>query len=332
MKRIIIILIVACFFMINFSCKNKNARLKVDVSKIDLIIKIKRYEKDLFSINLNNFKQGITALEDKYPFFLEGIGKDTSEISSLQKFITDPLSIQLYKDCQKQYPNVDDLELDLTNAFKHYKFYFPEISIPKVYTYISGLEFQFPIKFTGNVLSISLDMYLGSQYKIYKDIGIPTYKTYKLRKESIVPDCMKEIAKNYLPLKMDNTFLSSMIEAGKIIYFTDAMMPEMNDSLKIDYTSQQIKWCETNEANVWAYFIDNKLLYNTDVVLINKFVGEAPFTAAFSKLSPPRVAVWIGWQIIRKYMDNFPHISLKELMKDNDAQKILMKSKYKPKK
>lgn len=332
MKRKALIIVFACFLLVNYSCKQKNARLKIDVSKINVNIKIKRYEKDLFSINPNLFAQEITALEGKYPFFLEGISKDTMALLSLQKFVSDPISIQLYKDCQKEYPDLIDLERELSLSFKHYKYYFPEISIPVVYTYVSGLEYQYPIKIGGNSLSISLDMYLGSKYKLYKDLGIPAFKSYKFRRESIVTDCMKEIARGYLPSKIDNSFLSMMIDAGKIIYFTDAMMPDAEDSLKIDYTSAQIEWCEKNEAKVWAYFIENKLLYNTDKIIINKFIGEAPFTAAFSNQSPPRIAVWVGWQIIRKYMDKFPQVSIKELMEEKDAQKILMKSKYKPKK
>ncbi len=332
MKSKALIFVFACFLMFNYSCKQKNTRLKIDVSKIIVNIKIKRYEKDLFSMKPNQFIQEISALESKYPFFLEGISKDTMAMLSLQKFVSDPVSIQLNKDCQKEYPDLIDLEKDLSLAFKHYKYYFPEISIPNVYTYVSGLEYQYPIKIGDNALSISLDMYLGSKYKLYKDLGIPAFKTYKFRKESIVSDCMKEIAKGYLPPKIDNTFLSMMIDAGKIIYFTDAMMPDVEDSIKIDYTSAQIKWCEKNEARVWAYFIENKLLYNTDKIIINKFIGEAPFTAAFTNQSPPRIGVWVGWQIIRRYMDKHPQVSIKELMKETDAQKILMKSKYKPKK
>jgi len=331
MKRRFGIIIILCLLLINYSCKRGNSRLKIDVSKILINVKINRYEKALFCINQSTFKQEIAAIENKYPFFLEGISKDSITMYSLQKFATDPINIQLYKDCQKTYPDLKDIEKDISDALKHYKYYFPEITTPIVYTYVSGLDYQDPIKITDDVLLISLDMYLGSKYKSYKDLGIPTYKTNKFRKESIVPDCMKKYAMNYLPKKMDNTFLSSMIEAGKIIYFTDAMMPELADSLKIDYSSPQMDWCNANESRVWAYFIDNKLLYNTDKIVFNKFIGEAPFTAAFSKQSPPRIGVWVGWQIIKKYMDINPQISIKTLMLDNDAQKILMKSKYKPK-
>jgi len=332
MRKTTILLLISIILICIDSCKRKNARLQIDVSGIGADIKIKRYENDLFSIKPEVFKHEIVKFEEKYPFFLEGISKDTLGINSLYSFISDPFIIQLYADCRKAYPDLTFLETELTNAMKHLKYYYPDIIIPEVYTYVSGLEYQYPIKYSNHVLVISLDMYLGNNYKAYKDLRLPAYKTYKFRKESIVPDCMKEIAGNYLPEKTDNTFLSHMIEEGKIIYFTEAMMPGIHDSLKIDYTSKQLDWCKKNEAKVWAYFIDQNLLYNNHKMIISKFISDAPYTTAFSNQSPPRIAVWVGWQIIRNYMDRHPEVTLKSLMSDADAQKILIKSKYKPKK
>ena len=47
--------------------------------------------------------------------------------------------------------------------------------------------------------------------------------------------------------------------------------------------------------------------------------------------SAPKLGVWMGWQIVRKYMKEHPDVTLQQLMADNDAQKILNQSKYKPK-
>ena len=65
---------------------------------------------------------------------------------------------------------------------------------------------------------------------------------------------------------------------------------------------------------------------------IKKYTSEGPFTAAFSKAAPPRIGYWIGWQIVRQYMNNNPEVTMQQLMDNNDAQQLLAKSKYKPKK
>ena len=81
---------------------------------------------------------------------------------------------------------------------------------------------------------------------------------------------------------------------------------------------------------MWGFLIKNKLMYSTETEVISKFTAEGPFTTGFVKESPGRTGVWIGWQIVRKYMDDNPNISLQQLMNEKDPQMILAKSKYKP--
>ena len=47
--------------------------------------------------------------------------------------------------------------------------------------------------------------------------------------------------------------------------------------------------------------------------------------------APGRTGDYIGWQIIRAYMKRYPETTLSDLIKMNDSQTILEKSKYKPK-
>ncbi len=63
------------------------------------------------------------------------------------------------------------------------------------------------------------------------------------------------------------------------------------------------------------------------------YLTDGPFTAGLGDKneSAPKLGVWIGWQMVRKYMLENPDVTLQQLMADTDAQKILVKSKYKPK-
>ena len=47
-------------------------------------------------------------------------------------------------------------------------------------------------------------------------------------------------------------------------------------------------------------------------------------------LSPGKIGVWIGWQIVRSYMKH-NDVSLQELLKIDESD-LFNKSKYKPKK
>ena len=121
-----------------------------------------------------------------------------------------------------------------------------------------------------------------------------------------------------------------MISEGKVLYFLDKVLPDVDDNIKIRYSKEQMKWAEENEGNIWTYFIQNNLLYEKDLNRFHNFVDEAPKTNAF-KDSAPRTTEFIGWQIVRKYMEN-NNCSMKELFANTDSQSILQASKYKPQK
>ena len=124
-----------------------------------------------------------------------------------------------------------------------------------------------------------------------------------------------------------------MIYNGKIMYFMDMILPNVADTTKIGYSTAQLKWCKEFQSKIWAYFLEENLLYESDFPKIQKYLTEAPFTPGLGEKneSAPKLAVWTGWQIVREYMDKHPEVTLPELMADNDAQKILNESKYRPK-
>ena len=110
----------------------------------------------------------------------------------------------------------------------------------------------------------------------------------------------------------------------------DALMPQTENNIKINYNSAQLKWCENNAEPIWFYFIDHQLLYTADTKEIIKYMGEAPFTQGFPEGSPGRIGHWVGWQIVKAYMNKNPSTTLQQLLQINNAQELLKKSGYKP--
>ncbi|MCD4746228.1 MAG: hypothetical protein K8R58_08005 [Bacteroidales bacterium] len=330
MKNKLYILFVFILFSCNF---NNEKRFDIDVSDINIEdIQIKRYGKALFEIDTENFKNELQLLQNDYIFFLNSDINDTLNLIQIYEYISDPVLIKIANDCNNKYAELSDIEKQLTYSLKHYKYYFPEKKIPAIFTYISGFDYNYPVQYYDSILIIALDMYLGRDYEPYKQLGLPAYKTYRMQKDFIINDCMKELAESSINSgNVGKTLLDQMINEGKKLFFLDAMQAETHDTIKIGYTSEQLKWNEENEANIWAFLIENNLLYSSDYQMISKLITDAPFTSFFSRESPARIGNWIGWQIVRDYMNNCKEITLKELMNEYDAQKILTKSKYKPK-
>ena len=114
----------------------------------------------------------------------------------------------------------------------------------------------------------------------------------------------------------------------------DQILPDNTaDTIKIGYTGAQIAWCEQFEGNIWAYLLENELLYQTDYQKIQTYLTDGPFTPQLgeNRSSAPKLGVWMGWQIVRKYMEENPSVTLQQLMNETDAQKVLTRAKYKPK-
>lgn len=323
------------------SCNDENPLKKVDVSAIPVPdITIKRLDQDIFNIDTMDIAGATKKLQAKYgPFysvFVTGILnngeiKDSGYIVRIKRFITERDMHQAYLDCQQLYPNMDKQEHAFTEAFQHFKYYFPKRQLPAVVAVMSGFNYAvYPIDST---LSVSLEMYLGSTSNFYLMAGFPRYRTTFMTPDNILPDAVQGWMIKEFPYMMNKEdFLSQIIYMGKILYATDALLPEVEDTLKLRYTQPQLDYCIQNEFNVWSYFVAQKTLYTSNQAEIIKFTGEAPFTSALSKKSAPRIGYWIGWMIVKQYMRSNPKVTLEQLMKETDAQQLLTKSKYKPKK
>ncbi|MDR2971262.1 MAG: hypothetical protein LBU83_04950, partial [Bacteroidales bacterium] len=99
---------------------------------------------------------------------------------------------------------------------------------------------------------------------------------------------------------------------------------------KIGYSKEQWEFCKANEDQIWRYFIENNLLFNSNHKNIRTFIFDAPFTTGFPHESPGRIGQWTGWQIVTAYMKNNPDVTLQELMNDCNYKEILQRSRYKP--
>ena len=120
---------------------------------------------------------------------------------------------------------------------------------------------------------------------------------------------------------------------AKKMYLLDLYLPNVSNQEKIGYSKDKLDWAAYNEEQTWMYFIDRKLLFSTDTKLNQRFLDNAPFSKFYMEqdnLSPGKIGVWLGWQIVKSYMKH-NDVSLQELLKlDEDI--IFQKSKYKPKK
>lgn len=319
------------------SCGGDHYRIKEKLTEPD--IKIMRLERDLFSVDPAVLESGKDSLRLKYGTFLQlfayvinaGNLDDTAAFGHVVEFATDRFNYEVYETVMEKYPDMSAYEKEFEKAWANYRYYFPDSVIPRIYTFISG--FNNSVIVGDSVLATGLDRYLGEGHDYYTRLGIYKYITRKMIPEKIVPDAMYAWAKAGHPYpggESSGDLLSWMLYEGKLHYFTKCMLYDYPDSLLFGFTSGQMNFCLNNEDTMWEYLVEHDMLFSTDLMLIRKLTGEAPFTTFFTSESPGRASVWLGFRIIESYMKNNEDIGLGGLMLDNDYRKILEEARYNP--
>ncbi len=332
--------IIGILFFLFFSCQEKKTKSVPKVNKIKIKniektthVNILRYEDLLFTMNQDSIANILEKSKNDYTVFLGDHPSTPENIKQLKSFINYNVHQDVYKAVKKQYPNLIDLEKEFSSAFSLIKYHFADTALPKIYTTISGFNFERPIIYEDTFLIICIDMYLGPNYTYYKKLGnmVPQFIINRYSKEYIMRDCMKEMAYKYMKYNFNTSnLLEEMIIEGKRWMFVETILPKLHDSIITGYSFEKLTWAQQNESNIWAYLIDKQYLYSNDNTMIRKLIYEAPFTAYFGNTSPGQLGAWIGWQICRSWIKNNPDKKITELMNNKDSQTILKESKYKP--
>lgn len=332
------------FFLICLAALSCNNKKSVDISNINLNIPIERFDQELSGLNSDSISEIAPVLRKKYTWFYDdymekmvGAGPtwDTVYYTNLRSILRNKDYLELSSIVAQTFQSLEKQQLELNQAFRHIKYYYPKQKFPRLISFISGFAVQTPI---GNdYIGIGLDMFLGKNGdRFYPALrqSIPQYISRRFNPENISPRVIEAFIREemFLENDADRTLISKMVYNGKILYFMDSVLPAITDILKIGYSTEQLEWCKENEAGIWAYFLENDLLFESDYMKIQRYLSEAPFTPGLGEnsSSAPKLGVWTGWQIVRQYMEKNPDISVQQLMLEKDAQKILAGSKYKP--
>ena len=340
-----VLLVVLTFFA---GCKSEKRDDLPDVSGISPVkLKIRRFEQDLFKLDTLKIASELPFLKSKYGefanIFFDQILNSTSaevapqgEAAYVKGFITHPAVRKLYDTCQVLYPQLPESTISqLEEAMRYYKYYFPQRRIPTLTTFISEYTVG-NFVYKNDDLAIGLDFFLGENYPYLNyspdNPNFSQYLTRSFNKEHLA-------VKTLLPLVNDlvgeappgENLLDYMIHNGKRMYLLDHLLPYAADTAKMEVSAPQWKWLSENENNIWAFFLQQNLLYNTEWQKIRKFVEYSPNSPGMPAEAPGRTGDWLGWQIIKAYMEQNPNTQMKDLLRLTDSQAILKGARYKPK-
>jgi hypothetical protein len=304
-------------------------------------VRIIRYDTAWFSLDSNNIVPGLYRLSQQYPFFtgdfvgnILGAGalSDTSRVAFLasRQFLVSYLSVK--DSLEIKYASLDWLEKQLTESFRYIKYYFPRYNLPpRVLAFIG--PFDGPgVAVTQYALAIGLQSYAGKSSSFYAGQDhYPIYITRRFEPEYIVPNCVTALSEDIFPDSSDGRgLIEQMIIKGKYWWLAGKLQPSIPDSIRTGYTQAQLKWCASEEVGIWNFFLQNTDLYTVDPDIIKNYIGDGPKTLGMPDASPGNIGTWVGWQIVKKYVQLHGDITPEALMQ-TPVRRIFEEAKYKPK-
>jgi len=322
LKNFIVFLIVLFFVFFNIQCK-KNNNIEDEINSIPINISFERFDKKFYNIDSFELKD----LKKEYYYLFPESFDDIVWVNRRK----DSLQLILKNVIEKKFKSFDFIENEVNQLFKHLKYYFPKINIPKIVTLINNVDYQSKIIYLDTLVLLSLDTYLGKNHEIYK--GIPNYIKYDMDISFLSSHIADKFLNSKINYPKERTFLSQMIYYGKKLYLKEKLLPNKNDTITIGYSKQDLTWAQENELYIWKYFIEKELLYNTDSKLIRRFLDPSPFSKFYLEIdnqSPGRIGRWIGWQIVRSFMKKNPETKIEDLI-FKSSEELFVKSGYKPK-
>ena len=240
---------------------SKKEKIEVDVSNIPVTVEVKRFEQDFYSADASKLPE----LKQKYPLLFPLNTPDSIWVNKMQ----DTDEQELFREVNTRFVDFRKESAQLTALFKHVKYYYPTFKTPKVYTVMSNIDYQNKVIYADSLLFISLDVFLGKDKKVYQDF--PDYLKQNFTKNHLIVAVAKALAEREVPRTNNRTFVSRMVQRGKLYYLIEAFLPKVKDAYKMGYTQEQLDWADFNDVQMWKYFVEKELLFSNDQELNRRF-------------------------------------------------------------
>lgn len=331
-----------------YSCgPDKHQEVVPDVSHLNPQVNLFRLD-SIFA--LSDKEKAIKGVDDffkNYPAFANIYFKNIVPIyhedpavfnASLSDFLDNEMISNLLDTTQVVFPDLNRERVDLKKALSYYQHYFPEAKIPNFYSLISEFGIQSFIFEDGegnevmDGVGIGLDLFLGTDFNYKKldprNAAFSDYITEGYQRNRIVRQSMEVILDDQIGTLKANNLLAQMINEGKKIYILDKILPFLDDHIVLGFSKEKLEWLKENEIEMWSFFLENDLIYETSASKTFKYINPSPSSPGMPAEAPGRTGVYIGFKIVERYMSKNPNISLDDLILEDDYQKMI--KKYKP--
>ena len=279
---------------------------------------IDRFEKKFFNIQPDSLK----ILINQYPYLFPTSFSDEEWLN----IKNDSIRKIIFNETQVEFKN-DYLRKDISKLYYRLSDQFSNFNSPKIITINNGLDFQYKLIDIDSIVLLSLDCYLDND-ELYK--AIPDYISQKMNKNYLIRDLAEKLISRYVTYPTNRQFLDKIIYYGKV-YNLMINNFDFGEANALYYNEKEILWAKDNEKEVWKFFIENEILFNTSNILVDRFLNFGPYSKfgiSIDYESSPMIGKWIGYKIVKSYLKS-NNKTIEEILNMNEYE-LYLNSNYKP--
>ena len=319
-------MIVIVFFA---SCGQEACRESIDA--VPVVLKVERLEDELF--NSRSVADVEKFLQDHHEFAtyflrIDQYPADSVLAGKIFRLMQNPSLDTLFRESLGAFRDFEEFISELKDGYSRLKSLYPETGIPLIQTAVTGLAEGGDLYITNDRVIIGLDFFIGEK-ATFKLGGIPNYIAKRYTREHLPSIILQFVSSQYVRSGGGESMLADMIDYGKNYYLLSKILPCTPERILIGYTDEEWDDIFENDDIIWANFVQNEWLYETNHAMKQKFLGERPNVYEIGDKCPGRIGAWLGWQIVKAYMRKV-ETSIEELRSEIDHNKIFTRSGYKP--
>lgn len=274
----------------------------------------------------------IDSLGDYLAPYLNIVGVDTLCDSTMQMVSRSRMVEMFSPAVDSVFPNMDNCAAAIAGATARAADLNVTLPDYRYATVVWGKDKSVIV--SDSIMFIALNHYLGPDHDAYS--GWPDYMRVNKRPEMIPYDVVEARLALHCPFKADpqgNTLLSRMLYDGSLAYLKMQLIPDAAENMALGFSAEQLKDIAENESFMWNKLVNGKMLYSTDADLAAHLLGPAPASSPISPDAPGRAVRYIGYRIVKSYMENNDSQPLDALLSPGfyNDRNVLRKAAYNPK-
>lgn len=319
MKNWHIVLFCSLFFIA--SCNNNplDVQLKAKESPIHYI----NVDQYFCTKSLDTVKTNLVQLHQEYGSLLmyelsQNIRRRITDTSykAVYQFYQSEYIQALEKVKDSMYQFLPEHEHKIDNAFQYLAYHFGDTVLPQNILFMNKLFSGITCGDTN--ISVGLESYINPNNPIIKQI--PGNQLYQWQRDRmnmryLEHDILFSWIRAKLFTNINAKLAEHIVQAGKVLYTLNACFPDSSEAFIMRYNQKAYKWAVQNEGDVWNYLVKKQLLFKNQLKVNTNFINKGPTTEGLPEGAPDRMGQFIGYRMVKNYMNQNKNVTLQQLLK-----------------